>query len=152
MLASKLYLLDVSQIKLNSLYYSYGEEGYQIVILALQSLFPEASFDEKTYSPLTWKAFIREYLLPETMVLLIQEDLRISRTACIETLAQSRQFGNRMHPMETESVAVHDAFRRAASYSQHVKQEAIDPSLDNCTMRVEQGGPAYIDLTLSDDE
>ena len=128
MLASKLYLFDVSQIKLNSLHYSYGEEGYQIVILTLQSLFPEASFDEKTYNLLTWKAFIEEYLLPETMVLLIQEDLRISQTACTETLAQSWQFGNRTQPMETESVAVHDAFRRAASYSQHVKQDAIDPS------------------------
>ena len=94
-LASKLYLLNVSHIKLNSLDYSYGEEGYQIVVLALQSLFPERSFDNKTYTPLTWKAFIREYLLPETMILLIQEDLRISRTACIETIAQSREFGNR---------------------------------------------------------
>jgi len=82
------------------------------------------------------------------MILLIQEDLRISRTACIETIAQSREFGNRMHPMETESVAVHDTLRRAATCSQHVKQEVVDPSLDN----VQQGSPAYIDLTLSDDE
>ena len=86
------------------------------------------------------------------MILLIQEDLCISWTACIEMLAQSWQFGNCMHPMETKSVAVHDTFRRAARYSQHVKQEAIDPSLDNCTMSIQQGGPAYIDLTLSDDE
>jgi hypothetical protein len=109
----------------HSLDYSYGEEGYQIIILVFQSLFPERNFDDKTYTPLTWKAFVQEYLLPETMILLIQEDLHISQTACIETISKSQEFSNNMHPMETESMAVHNTFRRAATCSQHVKQEQV---------------------------
>ncbi|KAG6847694.1 hypothetical protein H0H93_006515, partial [Arthromyces matolae] len=98
----------------------YGAVGYQIIIIVLQSLFPETSFDTRQgLAPLAWKDIIYEFLLPETAVLLIQDDLGLSRDNAIETLHASRSYGNTMFPVEDEnpiidrlqqaSVAAHQA-------------------------------------------
>ncbi|KAF8235223.1 hypothetical protein L208DRAFT_1257856, partial [Tricholoma matsutake] len=54
---------------------SYGQEGYQLIILTLQSMFPEKTLEPYDLSPLGWNEIIFEFLLPEVAVLLIQDDL-----------------------------------------------------------------------------
>lgn len=69
--------------------HSYGREGYIIISTTLEHIFPESDVDLEALAPLTWSAVIHEFLLPEVMILLIQEDLRIPRQACIVALQKS---------------------------------------------------------------
>jgi hypothetical protein len=62
--------------------FSYGEQGYNIIIHALQEMFPEHGTDIGMLSPLSWASVIHELLLPEAVIYLIQEDLRLPWTEC----------------------------------------------------------------------
>jgi hypothetical protein len=56
------------------------------MMLELQKLFPEDALDFGVLSPLTWDAVIREFLLPETVLLLLQEDLGMSKSDILKML------------------------------------------------------------------
>ncbi|KAF8077600.1 hypothetical protein FPV67DRAFT_1662416 [Lyophyllum atratum] len=122
----------------------YGEEGYEILILTLRDIFPETLMDLSPFSPLSWNSVIREFLLPETVVLLIQDDLKLSRGSAIRTLHQSRVFGTLMHPSDNESSAVMDVMRRTARKEIDVKQEEQEMQTSLGQDRI------VIDLTLDD--
>lgn len=59
----------------------------------LTTMFPQAD-----HYPLTAINFVRRVLLPETAVLLTQEDLGCSRQEAINVLRDSREYGLVMHP------------------------------------------------------
>ncbi|KAF5374001.1 hypothetical protein D9615_009909 [Tricholomella constricta] len=89
----------------------YGERGYQIIFTALQHRF-SFSIDIAHIHPLSQDTFLREILVPEAAVLIIQEDLHLSRFQAIETLRASHTFGNTMHPIDDTCSIGHEATRR----------------------------------------
>ncbi|KAF5378360.1 hypothetical protein D9615_008754 [Tricholomella constricta] len=89
----------------------YGERGYQIIFTALQHRF-SFSIDKAHIHPLSQDTFLREILVPEAAVLIIQEDLHLSHFQAIETLRASHTFGNTMHPIDDTCSIGHEATRR----------------------------------------
>lgn len=120
---------------------------------------------------------VHDFLIPETTLLLIQDDLQISRPASIRTLRQSRVFGTMMHSSDKESSAVLDVWRRTTNESHHnealflqwiqaksnedfvswvriqeaesvsIKQEQLETTVRRAASKVAE----IIDLTLDDD-
>jgi hypothetical protein len=114
------------------------------------------SFELKSLAPLSHNSIIQEFLLPEVVVLLIQEDLGIERFA-IETLHRSRIFGNMMYPMQTESTALEDVLRKtqifpvATSSTMARKMAKIMKSEPKEILLQGKLDSEVIDLTLDDD-
>ncbi|KAF8957710.1 hypothetical protein BDZ97DRAFT_1762698 [Flammula alnicola] len=79
----------------------YGTKGQTIIGSRLRELFPEVSFSKDIYHPLTWNAFIDEFLLPETLLLLIEEDKHISRDDALSILRETRSAAPKT-PMKQE--------------------------------------------------
>jgi len=52
-------------------------------------MFAEHDMDLALLSPLSWASVIHELLLPEAVILLIQEDLHLSRTECTAIFRES---------------------------------------------------------------
>ncbi|KAJ7451205.1 hypothetical protein B0H11DRAFT_1692711, partial [Mycena galericulata] len=75
----------------------YGERGYQMLDTTLRSMFPD-SLDYSNFHPLTYAIIIREILIPEATIRLIQQDLTVSPGAAIDILQQSHHFGLVLHP------------------------------------------------------
>jgi hypothetical protein len=94
-------------------------------------MFPEGDVDIGILAPLSWASVIHELLLPEVVILLIQEDLRLSRTDCVVIFRESNQ--TRVPPLSPPVLQPR----------QEIKQETIpiDPAL--LTPRK----TTYIDLT-----
>lgn len=61
----------------------------------MQVLFPDVSIHD-----LSFVNFARRVLLPETAVLLTQDDLGISREQAVNVFLASRQYGMTMHPQD----------------------------------------------------
>jgi hypothetical protein len=94
--------------------YSYGLEGYQILVLTLEFMFPNTSFDVAPFRPLDARAFREKVLLPEVGILLIQQDLpHINRASAIEILRTSQDLGSLLHP-GTDSLHVDEVVRRVS--------------------------------------
>jgi hypothetical protein len=116
-------------------------------------MFPEKTLEPYDLSPLGWNEIIFEFLLPEVAVLLIQDDLRVSREDAIDTLHRSRVFGTLMHPLEDESVVVEDLVWEQAQRHRSTARKTGTP------VKVEQSDVSMawkvngevIDLTLDDD-
>ncbi|KAJ7702175.1 hypothetical protein B0H16DRAFT_1227586, partial [Mycena metata] len=75
----------------------YGEIGYQIIMVALRFMFPDGS-DLELYEPLPYNVVLPEVLLPETVVRLVQEDLKITPRAAKLVINDSYTFGVTRHP------------------------------------------------------
>ncbi|KAJ7862008.1 hypothetical protein B0H14DRAFT_2170340, partial [Mycena olivaceomarginata] len=56
------------------------------------------TFDITPFHPLTYNIVIREVLVPEASIRLIQEDLNITLDAALEVLQESHSFGCALHP------------------------------------------------------
>ena len=94
--------------------YSYGLEGYQILVLTLEFMFPNASFDVAPFRPLDARAFREKVLLPEVGILLIQQDFtHINRASAVEILCASQEFGSLLHP-GTDSLHVDEVVRQVS--------------------------------------
>jgi hypothetical protein len=149
---------------------SYGDEGYQIMILTLRHMFPEQSFNLEIVAPLPWTTAIQEFLLPEVAVYLIQDDLHVLRPAAIETLHKSRIFGTLMHSMDHESSAVDDVVRKLGGQTrvnavtnttvqdhthtpevEEVQEAVVKNEQKETLLRKLQCEHEVIDLTLDDD-
>ncbi|KAJ7803679.1 hypothetical protein B0H14DRAFT_2305949, partial [Mycena olivaceomarginata] len=76
---------------------SYGEHGYQLLDLVLRFIFP-STFDITNFCPLTCDIVLREVLIPEAMICLIQQDMGITLDAAIVVLENSDAFGRLLHP------------------------------------------------------
>jgi len=88
-------------------YLSYGEVGYQIIITAIQHLFPRSSINLVDIRPLTYDILVREVLALEAATRLIQTDLKISRQEAIGILEDSCTFGNNLHDASSPGNEIH---------------------------------------------
>jgi hypothetical protein len=68
-----------------------------ILDITLTSMFPKGSFDI-TFQPLSYNTLIREVLVREAALLLIQEDLGFDRVKALKTLNSSDDYGTMLHP------------------------------------------------------
>jgi hypothetical protein len=74
-------------------------EGFQILLLTLEFMFLNGSFDITPFHPLDVHAFWGKVLLPEIRILLIQQDLpHLDHTSAIGLLYASQEFGSQLHP------------------------------------------------------
>lgn len=80
--------------------HSYGDEGAAIISLTLKSMFPEDTFTlaDHENQPLPYNSFVKEVLLCQAAVLLIQNDLGIDYNKAVKTLANSGRLGSFLHP------------------------------------------------------
>jgi hypothetical protein len=69
--------------------HSYGADGKAIIVSMLEAMFPESTFNASQFAPLPWRAVIYEFLLPETLLILMQADLRLSLLKCLHVLRGS---------------------------------------------------------------
>ncbi|KAJ7212990.1 hypothetical protein GGX14DRAFT_393200 [Mycena pura] len=152
-----------------------------IIATALSLLFPPDSPDSDlvpAYHPLPHIIFLREVLIPETTIRLIESDCRVNREEATSILHESYQFGLTLHPNDGECqsytrilMCIADSNRYPnCSFDQYrisgtelsfeqwvmqqrgmdvVKNEPVDISLDHA-----RGSPhirEVIDLTGDDD-
>ncbi|KAF6763448.1 hypothetical protein DFP72DRAFT_1060601 [Ephemerocybe angulata] len=122
----------------------YGELGFQIMTTTLRRLFPIASFDPSTFAPLSYTALIEEVLTPELSVRLIMDDLSITRGKAIDTLRQSRQFGNFTHPGDEDNMVL----QKLTMY----REPSPIIKIENIETALEPVGKYVIDLTGDSDD
>jgi len=65
---------------------SYGTAGHALITSELLAMFPDGSLDLESMTPLSRTAVIEEFLFPETVVLLLQEELRVSYSEILQIL------------------------------------------------------------------
>lgn len=94
-------LADVINVTCFSLmaFISYGELGSEAILGALQSLFPKDEYDD-TKTALKYSDYLSQVLIPESALLLIQEDLKIDRGEAIQVLGDSRKYGLMAFPAD----------------------------------------------------
>ncbi|KAK6993015.1 hypothetical protein R3P38DRAFT_3427809, partial [Favolaschia claudopus] len=80
----------------------YGECGYQIIYPTLCFLFPDLPDLLSVCQPLTYDILIREVLIPEATVRLIQADLEVDHTRAVAILHESYQFGLGLHQADDD--------------------------------------------------
>ena len=111
------------------------------------AMFPEGSLDLELLTPLSRNVVIEEFLFPETVILLLQEELRISIPDILQIL-QKRNVGNDA----PHSGIVIDL--TASSPLPVIKQEPIDNS--GVTSHKGKSRMAFdvdiIDLTMDSDD
>lgn len=90
-------------------------------MITLRHMFPDSPdrFDLESIKPLTHEIFLREVLLPEVTIHLIQDDLSLSHEEAMHVLQESHHFGNILHPTDDDSSHVEDAARRAMELSRN---------------------------------
>ncbi|PPQ79907.1 hypothetical protein CVT26_004185 [Gymnopilus dilepis] len=81
---------------LNDCIMYYGSAIHMAIVSELEKMFPSGSFDMGMLMPLTWDAVIQEFLFPEAVLLLIQDDLRISMPQALEILRKKRVVDKRI--------------------------------------------------------
>ncbi|KZT59479.1 hypothetical protein CALCODRAFT_191653 [Calocera cornea HHB12733] len=74
----------------------YGERGMVVIQHALDSMFADVTMS--CCEPLSVDDFIRQTLVPEAALLLIGEDLRLSRADALAVLLKSRKYGVAQFP------------------------------------------------------
>ncbi|KAJ7055395.1 hypothetical protein C8F01DRAFT_1030215 [Mycena amicta] len=82
--------------KLGAAYY--GEIGWEIIYKALDFLFPDNLSRPQCKTALPYALLVREVLLPETVMRLVQDDLGISDIAAKAVVQSSHGFGQLLHP------------------------------------------------------
>ncbi|KAJ7211528.1 hypothetical protein C8J57DRAFT_947286, partial [Mycena rebaudengoi] len=84
-------LLSSVNSPVHKLNHSYGELGYEIFAVAVRFMFPD-SIDLEAFSPLSYDILLREVLIPEAAVRIVQEDLGLTAKAAKDTLKRSHSF------------------------------------------------------------
>ncbi|KAJ8462315.1 hypothetical protein ONZ45_g17981 [Pleurotus djamor] len=97
----------------------YGHAGYTIVAGLLRLLFSSTLSAEAT-KPLTKKQFLDEVVLPETFILLVQQDRTCTRADAITTLSDSCVYGAHLFPYDAHAqLIVHDMIQRHYMLTNH---------------------------------
>jgi hypothetical protein len=73
-------------------------------MITLTFMFPDRSFDMTPFKPLSWATLIRDVLLPETAIYLIQDDLTVDRAHAEDILIASQRFGRIFHSSEENPI------------------------------------------------
>ncbi|KAG6848138.1 hypothetical protein H0H93_003063 [Arthromyces matolae] len=131
---------------------SYGERGYQIIHIAIEHVIPQRIVNLSHIHPLTYRTFLREVLIPEAAILLIREDLKLSKLDAIRVWKESCTFGNGMHPSDDDCPFIEEAQRRVMSHQDQDDEEdlikheemELDPFAD-CDEVGFQGGDGTCD-------
>ncbi|KAJ7857072.1 hypothetical protein B0H14DRAFT_2288534, partial [Mycena olivaceomarginata] len=78
---------------------AYGERGYEIFNHTLHFMFPDHCLNLEDFYPLAHEMIIRQVLIPETAVRIIQADLNLdTEAAAAAIIADSHMFGIVLHP------------------------------------------------------
>jgi hypothetical protein len=86
---------------------SYGEQGSIIIHQSLYSLFPPDGIPPALVLPLTPDQFLTRVLVPETAVLLIQQDMSLTtKRQALRVLDESKKYGLAMFPEQAQSEEV----------------------------------------------
>ncbi|KAJ6570316.1 hypothetical protein B0H10DRAFT_1964782 [Mycena sp. CBHHK59/15] len=101
----------------------YGERGYQIFDHTLHFMFPD-NFDLADFYSLTYEMIIREVLIPEAAVRIIQADLNLTANAAATVIAESHTFGNVLHPADDDCPFLMKCLRRIAQANQRAQSAA----------------------------
>lgn len=140
--------------------YSYGEQGLAVITQVLFDLFPTLPAD-KIY-PLDLNTYRSLVLVPETALLLIQEDLRmkhgpnkdITRSLALKVLRKSHKYGLAMFPVgDGESFVAGDALARNRAKKNKLSAE-LPAQLDDenkADKPVRSIANIHVDLTTSDE-
>lgn len=100
---------------------SYGAEGYQIVLLTLELMFPNYEIDSPDLTPLSPHMFQERVMLPEAFTCLVLQDLpHLTQEQAIKTLQDSQDFGNSLHPEVDDSTIVHELIDKVAALDRKV--------------------------------
>ncbi|KAJ7270602.1 hypothetical protein B0H12DRAFT_1177792 [Mycena haematopus] len=154
----------------------YGERGYQIIYPTLRFMFPDSPELLAVFHPLTYDIIIREILIPEATIRLIQVDLDVGAEDAIPVLKESHNFGLVLHPADDDCefyaramTCIADSHRRAGwalrvyeasdsnlpfeSWLQEQKavEEAAKVKVEPREMTLGGGRGEVIDLTNDDD-
>lgn len=105
--------------------FSYGREGFQIIMLVLMNLYGEGSpeLSQASYHPLPYDTFIREVLVPEVTAHLIEEDLDVSYEAAVAVLYDSQRYGELRYPAD-DSAAFEELQELYSRIHRRVRTEA----------------------------
>ncbi|KAJ7196382.1 hypothetical protein GGX14DRAFT_335417, partial [Mycena pura] len=76
----------------------YGDIGWEIVYKALQFMFPDDGSRPQCKTAIPYDLLLREVLLPETVMRLVQDDLAITDIAAKSIMQASHSFGLVLHP------------------------------------------------------
>lgn len=112
----------------------------------MSHLFPPESFDISPFSPLSHKAILRDLLIPEAVVLLIQSDLNIARDGAITVYLDSQQYGTYAHQQE-------DDFHVELAAKYWRDQQATALTVPNLSVvKEEQSDPQSLTTDIEDGE
>ncbi|KAF9546821.1 hypothetical protein CPC08DRAFT_823721 [Agrocybe pediades] len=134
----------------------YGEAAYEEIVACLENLYPEGLFEHDTHYPMTWTAFIKEFLLLETLVLLISQDRRISSidatnilrcTEVSSTPIKEEELAH-INPPASERIALDLTLDSESEEEVHVKEEP-EAGIDGGELFPQE--KVIIDLTLDSD-
>lgn len=76
---------------------SFGLVGFELIVHALHTMFPQSSIDAANIEPLSYDGIITEVLLPEATLMLICDDMQIDPDDARVVFEESRDFGMSMH-------------------------------------------------------
>ena len=94
---------------------SYGEQGSIIIHQTLYSLFSPDTIPLTSVEPLTPSQFLTRVLVPETAMLLIQEDMHLStKEETLRVLDESKKYGVAMFPEQAQGDEVAEIGERLA--------------------------------------
>ncbi|KAJ7920305.1 hypothetical protein B0H13DRAFT_1867781 [Mycena leptocephala] len=99
----------------------YGERGYQIFDHTLHFMFPDNSFDLILFYPLTYEMIIREVLIPEAAVRIVQTDLTLTAEAAATVIEASHTFGNVLHPADDDCPFLMNSLRLITQSNQRAQ-------------------------------
>ncbi|KAJ6577781.1 hypothetical protein B0H19DRAFT_1253094 [Mycena capillaripes] len=74
----------------------FGELGYTVISRKIMEVFPAATIMVE-YTPLSWGELIEQVLIPEALVALIADELKLSPEDAVELLHSSTPFGLEYH-------------------------------------------------------
>jgi len=75
-----------------ALIFSYGPQGAHVIVATISYLLPDSFLPEKI-GEIPYKLFIRKVLLPEAVLLLIQEDQGLDAETSEDVLFESNEYG-----------------------------------------------------------
>ncbi|KAF8586369.1 hypothetical protein K439DRAFT_1408955 [Ramaria rubella] len=104
----------------------YGEQGSIIIHQTLYTLFPPSDIPDSV-EPLTPDQFLTRVLVPETAVLLIQEDMNLStRGEVLRVLDESKKYGLAMFPEQAQGEDIAEIGENLAKERARIRRKELE--------------------------
>ncbi|KIJ55656.1 hypothetical protein M422DRAFT_199977 [Sphaerobolus stellatus SS14] len=105
----------------------YGEQGSYVIHQTLYSIFPQDSIADDNVYPLSPDQFTTHVLVPESALLLIQEDMNLDdRAAALKIMEESKQFGVSMYPEQAQGDDVTEVGERLAKQRAEERRKLLE--------------------------